>query len=214
MYPQKLHSKRFFKWYKSAFPKALQDNKEALFLGQGLFTQCFHNPGEDVVYLRSCNDVLESIELWTDITDEENIHIPLVERLNIEPLEYVKWYKMEKLEKLSGDNLKLIRKLCKQVFEVGLGLNPYRRKDAILQFIAKEYPNFYPSIEQLSYRAQDWDSGYRFDFTTSNIMQRKNGVIVFNDVVTVGLRRKLNEYIHNLPYEKLVEYTKARPYES
>lgn len=211
MYPQRLHDKRFFKRRQNVFPKALQDNKEALYLGCGMSTQCFWNPGEEHVYLRSTNCIFESIDLFVDFTNEDNINVPVVERMSIEPLEHVQWYKAEKLEKLSGPNLKFVHKMCRKVNEVDFGLN---RSEKVLQLFEKEYPLFYPSIQTLSYRGQDWEWNYRFDFTTSNIMQRKNGVIVFNDVVVVGLRRKLNEYIHNLPYEKLVEYTKARPYES
>ena len=211
MYPQLLHKKRFFKYQKSAFPKAL-DNKDALFLGQGSFTQCFYNPGEDFVYLRSCNNLLESIDLFTDFTDEDHIHVPRVERLNTESLEYVKWYKMEKLETLRGDNLKLIRKFIKQVRNVVFNPDRYKFNNAILQLIETHYPQFYPSIEELSYRAQDWDSKYRFEFITCNIMQRSDGTIVFNDIIAVNYNYRTHVNISKLPYEKLVEYEKARPY--
>ena len=113
----------FYKSHRYAFPSILK-NSNTIFYGAGLQSQVFGLPEEDFVYIRTTNKLLESLDLFVDFDDEDNLYVPKIERVRKwQSEDEVQWYKAEKLYKISDKNKTIVRKLqyrLKDIFWMNL----------------------------------------------------------------------------------------------
>lgn len=174
---QQLMRKKMFQRHPWCFPSLLH-SKDVVFYGEGMQTQTFGFPNEDFVYLRTVNPIYESLYIFTNFDDNPNV--PRVEKIfEWQSEDNVIWYKAEKLFKVKRpENLKIVRNLKKLLSDIGIH-NFYEGLDRI----EKHFPEYFDSINELVYRAQDWHHEIKFDTYIGNFMERANGELVFNDIV-------------------------------
>ena len=183
------------------FPLEIQENKDNVyFLGEGKNTQVFWIQGESKVWLRSNNNMLESIANYTNF--DISIHIPRIEKTRYFVDSMVKWYRSELLYPLTSTH-KEYKNIRKMINYISSSFN-YAEYNKILNCIEKKYPIWYDSFYELICRAQDWHWQFSIDLCMKNVMVRPNhNTIVWNDMINFYTDHVM---IGTIPFSEIESY--------